>query len=223
MNDPSPATSYTKLLIVQRSQIFAHRGAWLENKKTPNSFESLSIALADGFAVETDVRDRDAALIVSHDPPRKNDTDITEFQKLVSKKNTLAINIKSDGLAPKLVVLQEQIRESNSFVFDCSFPEIYKYRQLGIPHALRISEYESELPWNPDYIWLDSFESDWWIHDKNIRNLVTRIPTIIVSPELHGRDKSQVWDIFLELRESVEHVGICTDYPGQLLEMCNNE
>ena len=43
-------------------------------------------------------------------------------------------------------------------------------------------EYEKELPWNPDYIWLDAFNDDWWIKDAKIRKLMDQTPTIIVSP-----------------------------------------
>ncbi len=42
------------------------------------------------------------------------------------------------------------------------------------------------------------------------------ISTIIVSPELHAREFSEVWEEFSILTKEVESIGICTDFPHQL-------
>jgi hypothetical protein len=47
--------------------------------------------------------------------------------------------------------------------------------------------------------------------------MMDQIPTIIVSPELHGREYSNVWEIFLNLAKEVENIGICTDFPLKLI------
>ena len=199
---------------MKRSQIFAHRGFWKEGGFAPNSRESLESAFEKGFAVETDVRDQQEEIVISHDPC--GSSTYSSFNKELLALGGIAINIKSDGLVPRFAELREHLQESQSFVFDCSFPQILQFRKASIPHALRISEYEKELPWNPDYIWLDAFNDDWWVKDAKIRKLMDQTPTIIVSPELHGREFLLVWEEFSKLAQEVENIGICTDFPLQL-------
>lgn len=199
---------------MKRSQIFAHRGFWKEGGFAPNSIESLESAFEKGFAVETDVRDQQEEIVISHDPC--GSSTYSSFNQELLALGGIAINIKSDGLVPRFAELREHLQESQSFVFDCSFPQILQFRKASIPHALRISEYEKELPWNPDYIWLDAFNDDWWVKDAKIRNMMDQTPTIIVSPELHGREFLLVWEEFSKLTQEVENIGICTDFPLQL-------
>lgn len=180
----------------------------------PNASESLNSAFEKGFAVETDVRDQQLEIVISHDPcgPSTHDS----FNRELLTQGRIAINIKSDGLVPKFTELREHLQESQSFIFDCSFPQILQFRKASIPHALRISEYEKELPWKPEYIWLDSFHDNWWIKDVKIRKIMEEIPTIIVSPELHGREFHEVWEVFSNLAADMAHINICTDFPLQL-------
>jgi len=199
---------------VKRSQIYAHRGLWKESGLVPNSIESLELAFEKGFAIETDVRDQQKEIVISHDPC--GTAKYRSFNQELLSFGSIAINIKSDGLVPQFKELRGHLEKSNSFVFDCSFPQILQFRKASIPHALRISEYEKELPWNPDYIWLDAFNDDWWIKDAKIRKLMDQTPTIIVSPELHGREFLLSWEEFSKLTQEVENIGICTDLPLQL-------
>ncbi len=54
-------------------EILAHRGIW--NKKLKkNSLDALTLALDMGFGIETDIRDRNGVLVISHD--MANETDI---------------------------------------------------------------------------------------------------------------------------------------------------
>ncbi len=46
--------------------------------------------------------------------------------------------------------------------------------------------------------------------------MMDEIPTIVVSPELHGREFLNVWEEFSGLTKEVESIGICTDFPDQL-------
>jgi hypothetical protein len=195
--------------------IFAHRGDWHPDLQ-PNSSHALSNAFTNGFAIETDVRDFHGKLVISHDPCI--DSNAQSFEELLGKTHRIAINIKSDGLSELIARNLDSIAASKSFIFDCSFPELLRYKRLGIPHAMRISEYEKKLPWNPDYIWLDAFESDWWLEDLAAQELMKKIPTVIVSPELHKRDHRQVWDKVKSLRHSGVEVSICTDFPNRLAE-----
>lgn len=196
-----------------RNWIFAHRGDWHPDL-SPNSLEAISKAFSKGFAVETDIRDFQGHLVVSHDPC--SDPNAQKFSELFSSYQRMAINIKSDGLSGLIEMHVENILQSNSFIFDCSFPELLRYRKLGIPHALRLSEFEKELPWTPEYIWLDAFDSDWWLEDSHTLNLISKIPTVVVSPELHRRHHGDVWNKVLSLRNSGVEISICTDFPELL-------
>ena len=54
-------------------QILAHRGFWGLQDSTkqikPNSLESFKHAFQNGFGIESDLRDFDLQLVVSHDMP----------------------------------------------------------------------------------------------------------------------------------------------------------
>ena len=195
--------------------IFAHRGDWHPDLQ-PNSSQSLSNAFTNEYAIETDVRDFQGKLVISHDPCI--DSSAQSFEELLGETHRIAINIKSDGLSELIARNLDSIAASKSFIFDCSFPELLRYKRLGIPHAMRISEYEKELPWNPDYVWLDAFDSDWWLEDLAAHELMKKIPTVVVSPELHKRDHHQVWDKIRSLRKLGIEISICTDFPNRLAE-----
>ena len=129
-----------------------------------------------------------------------------------------ALNLKEDGLFSLNDLNRDFLEISNSFVFDGSIPEMFKYNLLGFPHALRISEFEKELPWEPQYVWLDSFTSDWWLEDDTLAQLSDSGNIIVVSPELHGRDPRFVWDKMWTLAsDGNPNLGICTDLPLQFL------
>jgi hypothetical protein len=196
-----------------KNWILAHRGEWNE-KVAANSATSLENAILHGYGIETDIRDLKTALVISHDPCADQEYD--QFERFLSKDSRIAINIKSDGLLPRIEPLRTLISDSKSFIFDCSFPELLKYRSAGIPHAIRLSEYEKELYWEPNYIWLDAFESDWWLDDRPTLNLIEKIPTVVVSPELHRREFAKVWNKVLALRSDGLDISVCTDFPNQL-------
>ena len=193
--------------------ILAHRGEW--NQQVPaNSAASLKNAILHGFGIETDIRDQASELVISHDPCINEKYE--RFEQFLNLDSRIAINIKSDGLLTKLEPMKNMITDSNSFVFDCSFLELLKFKRAGIPHAIRISEFEKELYWEPNYIWLDAFESDWWLNDERTLKLIEKFPTVVVSPELHKRDYRKVWGKVLSLRDSGLEISICTDFPNQL-------
>ena len=193
--------------------ILAHRGEWSQDVPA-NSAASLNDAILHGFGIETDIRDQDSELVISHDPC--TDKEYERCEQCLSQDSRIAINIKSDGLLTKLEPMRSQITASNAVVFDCSFPELLRYKRAGIPHAIRISEFERELYWEPNFIWLDAFESDWWLEDAATLKIIEKIPTVIVSPELHRRDFRKVWDKALMLRSSGLEISLCTDFPNEL-------
>jgi glycerophosphoryl diester phosphodiesterase len=200
--------------------ILAHRGRW-DNEVGPNSATSIRAALQNGFGVETDIRDLDGKIVISHDPCLG--ANYESFLGYLNSESRFAINIKSDGLLGQLRNYREQIEQSDSFVFDCSFPELLKYKQAGIAHAIRMSEFEREIPWKPNFLWLDAFESDWWLEDVTVLRQIESTPTIVVSPELHKRDKNRVWERVLELHASGLDISLCTDLPDEIARLAGVE
>ena len=197
--------------------IFAHRGLWAD-KSEQNSRLSISSALDSGFGVETDFRDFLGDLAIAHDPLLD---DSVLFYDHSWSNFRFAFNIKSDGLSFHFKQITQRMNQTNSFVFDGSLPEMFKLRSLGIPHALRLSEYEKELPWNVNFVWVDGFEGDWWLENSMILNLLQDKHLIFVSPELHARDYRFAFDWFSQLRGAGFHnFSVCTDHPRQLRDLC---
>ncbi len=201
---------------LRASQIFAHRGFWSDTNLNPNSLSALQRAAEFNFSVETDLRNDAFGTWIAHDPLEISDA--LDAKLIFEFGNRVAINIKSDGLGVFALENIELIKSTNSFFFDGSLPQMFSMKKMGVPHALRLSEYESELPWPPDGIWLDAFESDWWLA-RDVSEFLLNFETVIVSPELHGRDPRFVWDAIYGLEEEIRaRVGLCTDKPLEFLE-----
>jgi hypothetical protein len=196
--------------------IIAHRGLWA-SRSDQNSHFAISTALNSGFAVESDFRDIFGDLVISHDLPSRDNSLLFDVSW---SEYRIAYNIKSDGLSPHFQRVIQCMNDTNSFVFDGSIPEMFKIRNLGIPHALRLSEYESELSWDAKFVWVDGFNEDWWLDNTKILSLLESRHVIFVSPELHGREHERAFDWFSELRvnESL-NFSVCTDFPLELKEL----
>jgi len=196
---------------IDSKSVFAHRGFW-KNSFPQNSLDSFEAAESMGFSIETDLRTFNGDLVISHDSILGES--FIGLNNLTRLNSAFALNIKEDGLQTKIVELREWIKGSSSFVFDGSLPEMYRYKKLGIDHALRISEYERTLAWDCNTVWLDSFESDWWVDDVSLIEIIQGKNVIVVSPELHGRDYKNLWDYLRESRQKGRFdFSICTDLP----------
>ena len=98
--------------------IMSHRGFWqsFEEKNKLSAFER---SFNFGFGIETDIRDCNGSLIVSHDMAVADSVKVNELFELYNKYNCflpLALNIKSDGLQVKLKNLLELYNIQNYFV-----------------------------------------------------------------------------------------------------------
>ena len=199
----------------QSNEIYCHRGFWNE-MANQNSLKSFLDAESYGFSIETDIRSFQGEAVICHDLPTK--LKLPSLKSLTKLKSAFALNIKEDGLQENFNQVRKWIETSNSFVFDGSIPEMYKYRVLGIEHALRMSEFEKTIPWRSGYIWLDSFLEDWWLKDNSAHNAFQDSKVVVVSPELHGRDPRFVWDFLADERlKGRFHFSICTDRPLEYL------
>lgn len=204
-------------------EVISHRGYWLqpEERNTELAFRR-SFDL--GFGTETDIRDHDGELVISHDPPRGAQMPLRTFLSLLAPIQTrrlrLALNIKADGLARKLA---EEMRGCPHpwFVFDMSLPDTREQLRAGNPTFARMSEFEpfpDRLAGQLKGVWLDAFE-DTWYTAGDIQALLSRgLEVCIVSPELHGRDPHHLWHMLAPLAER-SGLTLCTDQPEHAIKL----
>lgn len=207
--------------MIPRRSILAHRGLWSEPREQ-NSLNALFEAIRMGFGIETDVRDSNSELVISHDLPKGTEPDfrdLLEFVLGLEAKPVIAFNVKADGLASFLKPFLASSLPDGSFFFDMSAPETLLYQKADLPTAVRISEYENPPDWerlrtrSSKTIWLDCFDSDWWL-DVAASDLVPVDWTVyIVSSELHGREPDLAWERLQERDWEDKGFGICTDHP----------
>ena len=208
--------------------MLAHRGLWSQNCP-PNSPEALARAAEAGFGVETDLRDAEGTIVISHDPPRHDMPDADMVLGQVARASTapitFALNVKADGLVPMLDRILDALRPHEGFFFDMSVPQLLAYNEHHLPVAVRVSEYEEfrpalfqDLNIRPR-IWLDAFHSDWWLDDPALADMTDMCQVVVVSSEIHGRDPRRVWKWFLESFQRGDDVYLCTDVPQDLAKL----
>jgi len=200
--------------------VLSHRGYWsaASEKNTLLAFER-SFAL--GFGTETDVRDHDGRLVISHDMPGADALPYAAYLDCLARKATRpllqAINIKADGLATALAGAMKDVGHP-WFVFDMSLPDTLGQLRAGNPVYLRMSEYESvpaALESRIQGVWLDAFERTWYGMDTVAALLDRGLAVCVVSPELHRRgDHAELWTALRALRERTG-LSLCTDLPEQ--------
>ena len=203
-------------------QIISHRGFWRDSaeKNKINAFER-SFNL--GFGTETDIRDFNGELVISHDIPNSSIQEllyVDDFFKLYKSTGNnlpLALNIKSDGLQEMLQNLIIKYDISNYFVFDMSIPDTLGYMKRDINYFSRQSEFEimPSLYKECKGVWLDEFTNH-WITPEIIKNhLEINKLVCIVSPELHGRNNIQEWLNYKNFitNQFSDNLILCTDNP----------
>ncbi len=210
-----------------REMILAHRGDWVSGLK-PNSVDALSFAVSKGYGFETDIRDFGGNLVISHDFADNLSPQLEEILSFLAKsqaRGVFALNIKSDGMTDALLNAVKSLSQLDSFFFDMSFPEMIRYERAGLPLARRVSEYEGKLSpahaltgQNVANIWLDSFDSDWWLDEDWSSLSPGEERVFFVSPEIHGRNHKGAWQRLEEFFGEGRTFGICTDLPDEFLK-----
>lgn len=200
-------------------ELLSHRGFW-KTAAQKNTKEANELSFRNSWGIETDIRDYNQELIISHDVALSNEYTaayLFEQYKASGIKGTLALNIKADGLSKILLSLLEKYDILNYFVFDMSIPETLRYLDAGMNVFIRCSEFEKpdeELYNRSKGIWLDIFKNIWY--DKNFVNLHIAAGKQIafVSPELHGRNEPQLWEMIKENNwYQSSDMMLCTDRP----------
>lgn len=205
-------------------KIISHRGFWTSEYEK-NTVSAFIRSLKCGYGIETDVRDCNGELVISHDVPFQKAylfddflATYCKFSEVSTSSLCIAINIKSDGLQSKVKKLLDKYKIQNYFVFDMSVPDTINYIKQGIITFSRVSELENNNTLNSmtNGIWLDQFYGDWYKSDL-IEELVNSYNQVcIVSPELHNRSKDECWEMLLKLPSNIRSkVILCTDLPNK--------
>ncbi len=202
-------------------QIIAHRGIWKEECEK-NSLESLSNALKKVYGVETDIRDYNGEIVISHGMPTNRKVLLSRLFDIyngIHLDNLLALNIKADGLQKKLKVLIEKYNIKNYFLFDMSIPEMVCYKSEKMRFYTRQSDIESECVMYKyaDGVWIDGFFEYSWLTFELIVNHIDNGKFVsIVSPDIHGQDKNNLWRMIKENNlYKYDRLMLCTDYPDE--------
>ncbi len=202
-------------------EIISHRGYWSETNEK-NSLVSFKKSFDIGFGIETDIRDFNDNIVISHDVPKGVEVNLDSLISIMPLDiKVIAWNIKSDGLVKKIKNLFDKNLLEKSYFFDMSIPETLVYKKEDLNYLVRLSEYETinQLYPNAKGVWLDSFHTDWWELDIIRRILEDRKKVFVVSPELHSRDHRNVWRILKEFDN--KEIILCTDFPTKAKEYFN--
>ena len=135
--------------------VLAHRG-WWRTKEEENSSFAIERALAEGFGVETDLRDLAGRVVVSHDPPRGGELTFEALLAIADRhpgSGPLALNVKADGL--QTLIGPALVARRAYFLFDMSVPDLVASVRCGLACFTRQSDVE-RVP-----VLLDDVEGVW--------------------------------------------------------------
>lgn len=207
--------------------ILSHRGYWKEEKEK-NQVIAFERSFSLGFGTETDIRDYNSELVISHDIADEDCISVEDFLKIYNSYDQtlpLALNIKADGLQSKLKELLNKYNITNYFVFDMSVPDGLGYLKENIKAFTRESEYE-EIPsfyHKSCGIWLDEFKSHWITKETIEKHIKNNKQICIVSPDLHKREYKKEWQHYKDIEKElkINNLMICTDYPKEAKDFFN--
>jgi len=194
-------------------KLIAHRGIW-EIEEEKNSFVAFKKALENNIDIETDIRDYNGNIYLSHDPIINNSNlmsleNLLNLHKSLNSKSLLFLNVKSDSLY-LLINSKNEIIVKFSYFFDMSFPELIQYDKQGFNYLLRISEFESTPSKQLNFkgFWIDSFKNLNWFFESKTIFLPNKIYAF-VSPDLHKFDYLNFWK---KLKSIDTDLLLCTDH-----------
>ena len=198
--------------------ILSHRGFWT-NPSEKNQVVAFDNSFMLGFGTETDIRDYNGELVISHDVADEKCISVGSFFEIYTKINPylpLALNIKADGLQEKLRVLLDEFNIENYFVFDMSVPDGLIYLRNKLKTFTRQSEYERQPSFYDEAIgiWLDEFKEHWIDEATILQHIKNGKRVCIVSPDLHKREYLKEWAEYKSIEQKFGlDLMICTDHP----------
>ena len=208
--------------------ILSHRGYWktAEEKNTIRAFER---SFSMGFGTETDIRDYESELVISHDIADEKCIKVKDFLQIYKNFNKslpLALNIKADGLQLKLKSLIVEYNIENYFVFDMSVPDSLGYLNPGMKVFTRESEFETEPSFyeQADGVWMDEFRTPWITPQRIKHHLDNDKKICVVSPELHQMEHLSRWKDYKAVSKDFDKVELmlCTDFPEEARRYFND-
>ncbi len=207
-------------------QIISHRGYW-KTAAEKNGIVAFNRSFSLGFGTETDLRDYAGEIVISHDMADANSINCDELFTIFCQYNPhlpLALNVKADGLQSKLKGLVNKYGIDNYFVFDMSIPDTIGYLKQGLRFFSRQSEYEPVPAFYTDCagVWLDAFEGTWYDADLIHAHINKGKEVAIVSPDLHKREVTGLWNLLKETgTHQLEGLILCTDIPEDAVTFFN--
>ncbi len=197
-------------------EILSHRGLW-----THLGERNLAVAFNHSFdlgmGTETDLRDYNGEIVIAHDPFSENAISFRDLLAIMNGRNlTLALNIKSDGLANEIIEILNEFEHTNYFTFDMSVPELVKQLKT----ELNVFTGISDIAPNPvlmdacEGVWLDCFKSDWY-ESSYVDGLLSKNKKVcLVSADLHGRNTQAQWELIAKINQlGSDKLMLCTDKP----------
>ena len=144
------------------------------------------------YGVEVDIRSHGKDLIIHHDPFEAGEL----FDDWLSHfdHRTLILNVKEEGLEPRLINLMSSAGVEDYFFLDQSFPFLLRYASLVKGRsAVRFSEFESlntvlSLAGKVNWVWVDCFTHMPLGSEDCAQLKQAQFKLCLVSPELQGRD-----------------------------------
>lgn len=206
--------------------ILSHRGYW-KSEEERNQEVAFHRSFDLGYGTETDIRDIQGKLVISHDMPQGNEITFEELLQIMDGRNLpLALNIKADGMANEILRLLKQYNHTNYFTFDMSIPDMVVQLKTELTVFTGLSDILSPavLLDQAEGIWLDCFNSDWYDSKLVDTYLEMGKSVCIVSADLHKRDVKEQWSIIKQCKYlDSDSLMLCTDYPETAREFFYGE
>ena len=212
------------LNFTSKISVIAHRGQWnIQAEK--NSKAAFERAFSLGFGIETDLRDIQGKIVISHDMPKGNEISFEEVLQIMNgRKLPLALNIKADGQGSEIIRLLNKYKHTNYFTFDMSLPEMVVEHNLSLNVFSGVSDIlpQGIMLNKSKGVWLDSFNDDDFLISTLPRLLSENFYVCVVSPDLHGRNNNnlKVWSFIKEnlINKYAGKIAVCTDLPIEAKE-----
>ena len=213
-------------------KIVSHRGFWLSPEEM-NSEAAFRRSFSKGFGTETDIRDHQGRLCISHDMPTKDPMPVEQlFDIFVKYDQTLPLflNIKADGIGEALRKVLDEYSIKNYFAFDMSVPEMIYYKKKALLDFItRMSDVETIpiLIEESKGIWIDNF-FDHTLLPADINSFTSNDHLLcFVSSELHGRNHQGYWELLKTWEDNEEfscsQLILCTNFPEDAENYFNRE
>jgi hypothetical protein len=177
------------------------------------------LATDSKYGVEVDIRSEGDRLIIHHDPCVAGESFVDWINAY--RHGTLILNVKEEGLEPRLIELMKSKGIGDYFFLDQSFPFLVKWSNAGEHRcAVRVSEFESietalTLAGKVDWVWVDCF-TRFPLTESDARRLKDAgFKLCLVSPELQGRDANiEIPQLSSLLKEwNIVADAVCTKHP----------